>query len=91
MPKFIIERDLPGAGALSPAQLQGISAKSCSVLSELGPKIQWLESYVTGDKVYCMYIAPNADLLREHSLKGGFPVTRISEITSIIDPTTAEA
>ncbi len=91
MPKFIIEREIPGAGSLSPETLQGISAKSCSVLNELGPKIQWVQSYVTGDKVYCVYIAPSAELVREHALRGGFPANRISEVTGIIDPTTAEA
>jgi hypothetical protein len=90
MPKFVIERDLPGAGKLSPQQLQAISAKSCSVLNELGPQVQWLESYVTDDKIYCVYIAPNADLVREHATRGGFPANRISEVKTTIDPTTAE-
>ncbi|ASF45877.1 DUF4242 domain-containing protein [Methylovulum psychrotolerans] len=91
MPKYIIERDIPGAGALTAADLQGISQKSCGVLSDMGPKIQWLESYVTDDKVYCVYIAPDADTVREHAEKGGFPANRVSEIKTIIDPTTAEA
>jgi uncharacterized protein DUF4242 len=90
MPKFLIEREIPGAGNLSPQELQGISQKSCSVLQNLGPQIQWLQSYVTGDKIYCVYIAPNEDLIREHASQGGFPANRISEIKTIIDPTTAE-
>ncbi len=91
MPKFVIEREIPGAGSLSPAQLQAISQKSCGVLSNLGPSIQWVHSYVTGDKIYCIYIAPNEELVREHATQGGFPANRISQITTIIDPTTAEA
>jgi len=91
MPKFLIERELPGAGKLSPAELRAISQKSCSVLKNLGPQIQWLESYVTQDKIYCVYIAPNEQLVREHATQGGFPANRISEINRIIDPTTAEA
>lgn len=90
MPKFLIERDLPGAGQLSPGELQGISAKSCSVLNQLGPTVQWVQSYVTDDKIYCVYIAPNADLVREHAKRGGFPANRISEVKTTIDPTTAE-
>jgi hypothetical protein len=90
MPKFIIEREIPGAGALSPADLQGISQKSCSVLKNLGPQIQWVQSYVTDDKVYCVYIAPNAELIREHAAQGGFPANRITEVKTVIDPTTAE-
>ena len=90
MPKYVIERVLPGAGALSAQQLQAISQKSCGVLRNLGPQIQWLHSYVTGDKVYCVYIAPNEELVREHATQGGFPANRISEVKSIIDPTTAE-
>jgi hypothetical protein len=90
MPKFLIEREIPGAGALTPAQLQGVSEKSCSVLRVLGPQIQWVQSYVTGDKIYCVYIAPNAELIREHARQGGFPANRVSEIVTIIDPTTAE-
>ena len=91
MPKFLIERDIPDAGKLSPGQLQEIAAKSCSVLRELGPSIQWVESHVTDDKVYCVYIAPNAELVREHARQGGFPANSVSEIRSTIDPTTAEA
>lgn len=90
MPKFLIERDIPGAGKLSAAELQAISQKSCGVLRGLGPQIQWVQSYVTGDKVYCVYIAPDEAMVREHAKQGGFPANRISEITSIIDPTTAE-
>jgi hypothetical protein len=90
MPKYVIERDLPGAGQLSTAQLQAISQKSCGVLRHLGPQIQWLHSYVTGDKIYCVYIAPNEELVREHAMQGGFPANRISEVRTIIDPTTAE-
>jgi hypothetical protein len=90
MPKFVIERDLPGAGSLSANELQKISAKSNSVLNELGPQVQWLQSYVTGDKIYCVYIAPSAELIREHASRGGFPANRISEVKTMIDPTTAE-
>jgi uncharacterized protein DUF4242 len=90
MPKYLIEREIPGAGKLSAADLQAISQKSCGVLSGLGPQIQWVQSYVTGDKVYCVYIAPNEALIQAHARQGGFPANRISEITSIIDPTTAE-
>lgn len=91
MPKFVIEREIPGAGSLSPAQLQAISQKSCGVLSNLGPAIQWVHSYVTGDKIYCIYIAPNEEMIREHAAQGGFPANRISQITAIIDPATAES
>lgn len=91
MPKYVIEREIPKAGELSPAQLQAISQKSCSVLKGMGPQIQWIESYVTGDKLYCIYIAPNEAAVREHATRGGFPANRISEVTSVIDPTTAEA
>jgi hypothetical protein len=90
MPKYLIEREIPGAGKLTPAQLQGISQKSCSVLNTLGPQIQWIHSYVTGDKIYCVYRAPNEEMVREHAKQGGFPANRISEITTIIDPSTAE-
>jgi hypothetical protein len=90
MPKFLIEREIPGAGSLSQPELQSISQTSCGVLQKMGPQIQWLESYVTGDKVYCVYIAPNEEMIREHASQGGFPVNRISEIKTIIDPTTAE-
>jgi hypothetical protein len=91
VPKFVIERDIPGAGNLSPEQLQAISQKSCGVLRNLGPSIQWVHSYVTDDKVYCIYIAPSEQLVREHAAQGGFPANRISEIRTVIDPTTAEA
>lgn len=90
MPKYIIERDIPNAGALSAQDLQGISQTSCGVLSAMGPKIQWLESYVTADKVYCVYIAPDEATVREHAEKGGFPANRVAEVKTIIDPTTAE-
>jgi hypothetical protein len=90
MPKYVIEREIPGAGDLSPEQLQGASQTSCNVLKELGPQIQWLQSYVTDDKLYCVYIAPNEEIIREHASKGGFPANKISEIKAIIDPTTAE-
>lgn len=90
MPKYVIEREIPGAGALTPEQLQTISQTSCGVLNRMGPHIQWLQSYVTGDKVYCIYIAPNEDSIREHASQGGFPANRISEVLTIIDPTTAE-
>jgi len=91
MPRFVIEREIPGAGTLSAEELQGISAKSCTVLNELGPQIQWVHSYVTGDKVYCVYIAPNEEMVREHARRGEFPANVVSQVTSIIDPTTAEA
>ena len=90
MPKFIIEREIPGAGKLSPKDLQGISQKSCSVLRNLGPQIQWVESYVTDDKIYCVYIAPNEEMIREHARQGGFPANRVSAIRRMIDPTTSE-
>ena len=91
MPKYVIEREIPGAGNMSPEELQGVSRKSCSVLQNLGPQIQWVESYVTPDKIYCVYIAPSEDMVRAHAQQGGFPANRISEIKAIIDPTTAEA
>jgi len=91
MPKYVIEREIPGAGKLTPEQLQGISQKSCGVLKSLGPQIQWVESYVTDDKVYCVYIAPSEALIREHAKLGGFPANRISEVRRMIDPTTADA
>jgi hypothetical protein len=91
MPKYLIERELPGAGKLSPEQLQAISQKSCGVLQELGPRIQWVQSYVTGNKITCIYIAPNEEIVREHARQGGFPADRVEEIRAIIDPTTAEA
>lgn len=90
MPKYVIEREIPGAGKLSAAELKGISAKSCGVLSALGPSIQWVESYVTGDKIYCVYIAPDEALVREHARQGGFPANKVSEVARMIDPTTAE-
>jgi hypothetical protein len=90
MPKFVIEREIPGAGDLSTQDLQAISQKSCGVLQNMGPQIQWVQSYVTGDKVYCVYIAPNEEMVREHAQQGGFPANRISEVKSVIDPTTAE-
>lgn len=90
MPKYIIEREIPGAGNLTTAELQGISAKSCGVLLDLGPSIQWVESYVTDDKIYCVYIAPNEALVREHARRGGFPANKVSEVRTMIDPTTAE-
>ncbi len=90
MPKFLIEREIPGAGGLSAEELQAISQKSCGVLREMGPQIQWVESYVTGDKVYCVYIAPDEAAVREHARRGGFPANRVSEIRRMIDPTTAE-
>jgi hypothetical protein len=90
MPKYLIERQLPGAGALSPSDLQGISSKSCDVLRTLGPEIQWVQSYVTDNALYCVYIAPNEELIREHARSGGFPVTRITPILRTIDPVTAE-
>ncbi|HKK33961.1 MAG TPA: DUF4242 domain-containing protein [Desulfomicrobiaceae bacterium] len=90
MPRFIIERDLPGAGKLSHEELQTISKRSCSVLAEMGPEIQWIQSYVTRNKVYCVYIAPSEAAIRNHALAGGFPVDKVSEIENIIDPTTAE-
>jgi hypothetical protein len=90
MPKFVIEREIPGAGKLSREELHAISQKSCTVLNQLGPRIQWVESYVTDDKVYCVYLAPNAELIREHARQGGFPAHRIAEVRARIDPTTAE-
>jgi uncharacterized protein DUF4242 len=91
MPKYLIEREIPGAGNLSGEELQAISQKSCGVLNQMGPRIQWVQSYVTGDKVYCVYIAPDEEMIREHAAQGGFPANRISEIKSVIDPTTAES
>lgn len=90
MPKYLIEREIAGAGNLTKEELHGIAQKSCGVLREMGSDIQWLESYVTGDKVYCVYIAPNEDMVREHATRGGFPANRVSEIKTIIDPTTSE-
>lgn len=90
MPKYVIERDMPGAGDLSPEELKAISQTSCGVLRNLGPSIQWVHSYVTQDKIYCVYNAPNEDLVREHAAQGGFPANRISRVLSTIDPVTAE-
>jgi hypothetical protein len=90
MPKYVIERDIPGAGNLTEAQLQGISQTSCGVLNKLGPKIQWVQSFVTSDKVYCVYIAPNPEMVLEHAKQGGFPANKVSEVKAVIDPTTAE-
>jgi len=90
MPKFLVERDIPAAGAWAPAQRQPAAAKSREVLSQLGPRIEWLESHVNDDKVYCVYISPSADLIREHAVRGGFPENRIAEIRAAMDPTTAE-
>jgi hypothetical protein len=90
MPRYVIERDMPGVGGLSTEELQGAAQKSCSVLNNLGPQIQWVQSYVTDDKIYCVYIAPNEEMIREHASQGGFPANRISEVKSVIDPTTAE-
>jgi hypothetical protein len=90
MPKFVIEREIPGAGKLTPEQILGISQKSCSVLRSMGPQIQWLHSYVTDDKIYCVYIAPNEEAIRQHAQQGGFPANRISAVRRMIDPTSAE-
>jgi Nickel responsive protein SCO4226-like len=91
MPRYVIEREIPDAGKMSPEQLQAISQKSCSVLRNLGPEIQWIESYVTDDKIYCVYIAPTEAMVRMHAQQGGFPANRISEVRTVIDPTTAES
>ncbi|WP_394174095.1 DUF4242 domain-containing protein [Thalassotalea litorea] len=90
MPKYVIEREIPGVGDLSESDLQGVSQKSCSVLQNMGPQIQWVQSYVTGDKVYCVYIADNEDLIKQHAEQGGFEANSISEVKAIIDPTTSE-
>ena len=90
MPRYVIEREIPGAGRLSPQELRAISQKSCTVLDELGPQIQWQHSYVTGDKVYCVYIAPNEAMIREHAQRGGFPADRVSEVSAVVDPVSAE-
>lgn len=90
MPKYVIEREIPGAGKLSAADLKAISQKSCGVLKQMGPQIQWLHSYVTGDKIYCVYIAPDEQSVRTHAAQGGFPANRVAAVTSVIDPTTAE-
>ena len=90
MPKYVIEREIPGAGNLSGAELKAISQQSCGVLQNLGPQIQWVQSFVTGDKIYCVYIAPNEEMVREHARRGGFPANRVSEVSAVIDPTTSE-
>jgi len=90
MPKYVIEREIPGAGKLTAEQLKSISQTSCGVLSNMGPQIQWLQSYVTGDKIYCVYIAPNEEMVREHAKQGGFPANSVAEVATVIDPTTAE-
>lgn len=90
MPKYVIEREIPEAGKLTGEQLKGISQTSCGVLSKMGSQIQWLQSYVTGDKIYCVYIAPNEEMVREHAKQGGFPANSVSEVVAVIDPTTAE-
>lgn len=90
MPQYLIERNIPGAGKLSPADLKAISQKSCGVLRNLGPEIQWVHSYVTSDQLFCVYRAPNEQLIRDHAQQGGFPADKISEIKTTIDPTTAE-
>ena len=90
MPRFVIEREIPGAGQLSSQDLRSISQKSCSVLNSMGPQIQWVQSYVTDDKIYCVYIAPNEEAVRAHARQGGFPANKISAVRSVIDPTTAE-
>jgi hypothetical protein len=91
MPRFVIEREIAGAGDLSAQDLRTISQRSCSVLNEMGPQIQWVQSYVTGDKIYCVYLAPSEAMVREHARKGGFPANRVAKVRTVIDPTTAEA
>lgn len=90
MPKFVIEREMPGAGQLSPQELHAIAQKSCSTLTAMGPRIQWIQSYVTDDKIYCVYLAPDEEAVREHARRGGFPASRVSRVRSVIDPATAE-
>jgi hypothetical protein len=90
VPKYVIEREIPGAGKLTPEELKGISETSCGVLSRMGPQIQWVQSYVTEDKIYCVYIAPNEEMVREHAQQGGFPANSVSKVHAMIDPTTAE-
>lgn len=90
MPQYVIEREMPGVGSLGADELKGASQTSCSVLSDLGPEIQWVHSYVTDDKIYCIYRAPNEDIIREHAQRGGFPANKISQVHAMIDPTTAE-
>lgn len=90
MPKYVIEREIPGAGEMTADQLKSVSQTSCGVLNNMGPKIQWMQSYVTGNKIYCVYIAPNEEMVREHAKQGGFPANSVSEVMAVIDPTTAE-
>ena len=90
MPKFVIEREIPGIGSLSPAELEAISKKSCAVIRNLGPEIQWVQSFVTDNKIYCIYIAPSEDLIRQHAAQGGFPANKVAQVRSVIDPTTAD-
>ncbi len=90
MPKYMIEREIPGAGKMTPEELRAISQKSCAVLRKMGPEIQWVESYVTGDKIYCVYVAASAEAVRQHATQGGFPANRVEEVKRMIDPTTAE-
>jgi hypothetical protein len=90
MPKYVIEREIPGAGKLSPEELKGISQVSCGVLSKMGSQIQWVHSYVTADKIYCVYLAPNEEMVREHAKQGGFPANSVARVTTMIEPTTAE-
>jgi hypothetical protein len=90
MPKFVIEREIPGAGELTPDQLQAVSQKSCGVLKSMGPQIQWLQSYVTDNKIYCIYIAPDEETVRQHAQQGGFPANSVARVRSVIDPTTSE-
>ena len=90
MPKFVIERTIPNAGKMSPRELNDVAARSCRVLRDLGPQIQWVQSYVTDDKLYCIYIAPSTDLVREHAVRGSFPLDSVREVRTVIDPTTAE-
>ncbi|HEV8187243.1 MAG TPA: DUF4242 domain-containing protein [Pyrinomonadaceae bacterium] len=90
MPKYVIERVVPGAGKLSPAELKAMSQRSCNVLNELGPQIQWVQSYVTENKLYCVYIAPNEEMVHEHARRGGFPANHVSQVKTVIDPTTAD-
>jgi hypothetical protein len=91
LPKFVIEREIPGAGSMSAQQLQGVAAKSCSVLRDLGPRIQWVQSFVTDDKIYCVYIAPDEETVRQHARLGGFPANSVAQVRRVIDPTTAES
>ena len=90
MPKFVIEREIPGAGKLSPEELRAVAQKSCGVLREMGPQVQWLQSFVTDDKVYCVYIAPDEEAVKEHARRGGFPASSVARVRTVIDPTTSE-